>query len=187
MAEELRLAACDVGSNAVRLVVARVIGATDRFLQREAGYRVPLRLGEDSFTTGALGDQKVDGLIEVFKAFRSLVAFFKPHKLRACATSAMREASNGKATAERVWNETGIRLEIITGSEEARTLFSNHHEVGLSTQQGVEDVSSVELSNGHQVERGDQQTDPPSKCHRLAKKLFSGWHVQYPIREELKQ
>jgi exopolyphosphatase/pppGpp-phosphohydrolase len=46
MAEELRLAACDVGSNALRLVIARVMGKTERFLQREASYRVPLRLGD---------------------------------------------------------------------------------------------------------------------------------------------
>ena len=145
MAEDLRLAACDVGSNAVRLVVSRVIGQSDRFLQREASYRVPLRLGEEAFTNGVISDEKVSGLVEVFKAFRLLVGFFKPHKLRACATSAMREAENGKAVAERIWNETGIRLEIITGAEEARTLFSNHLEVGLSPQK---DYLYVDVGGG---------------------------------------
>lgn len=145
MAEELRLAACDVGSNAMRLVVSRVIGTTDRFLQREASYRVPLRLGEDAFTLGALSEDKVNGLVEVFKAFRSLVTFFKPHKLRAYATSAMREAENGAVAAERVWAETGIRIEIITGAEEARTLFSNHLEAGLSTQK---DYLYVDVGGG---------------------------------------
>jgi exopolyphosphatase/guanosine-5'-triphosphate,3'-diphosphate pyrophosphatase len=71
-------------------------------------------------------------LVLVFKAFRSLVEFFKPEKLRACATSALREADNGREVAQRVWDETGVRLEIITGAEEARTLFSIHHEAGLS-------------------------------------------------------
>lgn len=145
MAEELRLAACDVGSNAMRLVISRVIGDSDRFLQREASYRVPLRLGEDVFTSGQISEAKVTGLVEVFKAFRSLVAFFKPHKLRACATSAMREAENGIAAAERVWDETGIRLEIITGAEEARTLFSNHLEAGLSHQR---DYLYVDVGGG---------------------------------------
>ena len=145
MVEDLRLAACDVGSNAMRLVVSRVIGQKDRFLQREASYRVPLRLGEDAFTGGALSEEKIAGLVEVFKAFRLLVGFFKPHKLRACATSAMREAENGKAAAERVWSETGIRLEIITGAEEARTLFSNHLEAGLSPQK---DYLYVDVGGG---------------------------------------
>ncbi len=145
MAENPRLAACDVGSNAMRLVIARVIGDSDRFLQREASYRVPLRLGEDAFTRGALSAEKVDGLIAVFRAFRLLVDFFKPAKLRACATSAMREAENGTASVERVWNETGIRIEIITGAEEARTLFSNHMEAGLSPQK---DYLYVDVGGG---------------------------------------
>jgi exopolyphosphatase / guanosine-5'-triphosphate,3'-diphosphate pyrophosphatase len=132
MSEELRLAACDVGSNAMRLVVARVLGDTNRFLQREASYRVPLRLGEDVFTTGQISAKKIDQLVEVFKAFRLLVDFFRPGKLKACATSAMREAENGQAAADRVWSETGIRTEIISGGEEARTLFANHLEAGLT-------------------------------------------------------
>jgi exopolyphosphatase/guanosine-5'-triphosphate,3'-diphosphate pyrophosphatase len=132
MPDDLRFAACDVGSNAVRLVVSRVLGKTERFLQREASYRVPLRLGDEVFIDGAISSTNVAALVEVFRAFRLLIEFFKPEKLRACATSALREAENGKQAAQRVWDETGIRLEVITGAEEARTLFSIHHEVGLS-------------------------------------------------------
>jgi exopolyphosphatase/guanosine-5'-triphosphate,3'-diphosphate pyrophosphatase len=132
MPDDLRFAACDVGSNAVRLVVARVLGQSERFLQREASYRVPLRLGDEVFTAGVLSSDNVAALVQVFKSFRLLIEFFKPEKLRACATSALREAENGKEVAQRVWDETGIRLEVITGAEEARTLFSIHHEAGLS-------------------------------------------------------
>jgi len=132
--DDVRFAACDVGTNALRLVVSRILGTDRKFLQREASYRVPLRLGEDVFSNGSISEEKVLALIEVFKAFRLLVGFFKPQKLRACATSAMREASNGPAVVERVWNETGIRLEIITGAQEARSLFSNHLEAGLMPQ-----------------------------------------------------
>jgi exopolyphosphatase/guanosine-5'-triphosphate,3'-diphosphate pyrophosphatase len=145
MAENQRFAACDVGSNALRLVVARVIGESDRFLQREASYRVPLRLGEDAFSTGALSECKISGLVTVFGAFRQLIDFFNPVKLRACATSAMREADNGPTAIERVWKETGIRIEIISGAEEARTLFANHMEVGLSTQK---DYLYVDVGGG---------------------------------------
>jgi len=121
-----------VGSNAVRLVVARAVGEGARFLQREASYRVPLRLGDDVFTSGRLPPTKIDQLVTVFHAFRHLVGFFRPHKLRACATSALREAENGTEAAERVWSETGIRVEIVSGAEEARTIFANHLESGLS-------------------------------------------------------
>lgn len=131
MPNDLRFAACDVGSNAVRLVISRSFGATAQFMQREASYRVPLRLGDDAFTRGEITEENATALIEIFKSFRHLINFFKPEKLRACATSALREAANGASIAERVWNETGIRIEIITGAEEARTLFSIHHEAGL--------------------------------------------------------
>ena len=132
MPEDLRFAACDVGSNAVRLVISRVAGSSERFLLREASYRVPLRLGDEVFTSGAISNGNISSLVQVFKAFRNLVEFFKPEKLRACATSALREAENGREVAQRVWDETGVRLEVITGAEEARTLFSIHHEAGLS-------------------------------------------------------
>jgi exopolyphosphatase/guanosine-5'-triphosphate,3'-diphosphate pyrophosphatase len=130
MPDDLRFGACDVGSNAVRLVVARAFDR-GRFMQREASYRIPLRLGDDVFTEGFVPDEKISALIEVFKAFRHLINFFKPARLRACATSAMREANNGELAAQRVWDETGIRIEVITGAEEARTLFSIHNEAGL--------------------------------------------------------
>ena len=132
MPDDLRFAACDVGSNAVRLVVSRVLGNTERFLQREASYRVPLRLGDEVFIDGSISSGNLSALVQVFKSFRLLIEFFKPEKLRACATSALREAENGREVAQRVWDESGVRLEIITGAEEARTLFSIHHEAGLS-------------------------------------------------------
>jgi exopolyphosphatase/guanosine-5'-triphosphate,3'-diphosphate pyrophosphatase len=145
MEKNLRFAACDVGSNAVRLVVAKVIGESKLFLQREASYRVPLRLGEDVFSVGKISDRKRDGLVQVFKAYRALVDYFNPHKLRACATSAMREATNGTEVAQAIWKESGIRLEIISGAEEAGSLFSNHFEVGLSPEK---DYLYVDVGGG---------------------------------------
>lgn len=145
MKDEPRFAACDVGTNAMRLVVSGVFGAERKFLQREASYRVPLRLGEDVFSSGSISEDKIQALVEVFKAFRLLIGFFRPQKLRACATSAMREAENGQLVAERVWNETGIRLEVISGAQEARSLLSNHLEVGLLPQR---DYLYVDVGGG---------------------------------------
>ena len=145
MANEIRFAACDVGSNAIRLVVSRVLGDGNQFLQREASYRVPLRLGEEAFTTGVFSEATTEDMLEVFRAFRSLIAFFKPKKLRACATSAMREAKNGKSVAAKIWKESGIKLEVISGAEEARTLFVTHLEGGLSVQK---DYLYVDVGGG---------------------------------------
>lgn len=145
MVDEVRLVACDVGSNAVRLVVARVLGGDRRFLQREASYRVPLRLGDQVFTAGSLSSQQMEQLLKVFQGFRHLIDFFRPAKLRACGTSALREAENGRLATDRVWNETGIRIEIVSGGEEARTILANHLETGLDPRQ---DYLYVDVGGG---------------------------------------
>ncbi len=134
MTDEIRFAACDVGSNAVRLVVSRVVGKDECFLQREASYRVPLRLGEDAFSEQRLSTDTIDALVEVFSAFSALLRFFRPKALRACATSALREAQNGHLAAQRVEEVTGIPLEIVSGAEEASILFATHLDRGLSSQ-----------------------------------------------------
>jgi len=118
-----RFVACDVGSNAVRLAVAGVQGQPP-FLVREASFRVPLRLGQDVFSTGGILNRTSDDLVEVFHAFSHLIGFFRPEAVRACATSAMREANNGEEVAARVRREAGIPLEIITGSDEAELILS---------------------------------------------------------------
>jgi exopolyphosphatase/guanosine-5'-triphosphate,3'-diphosphate pyrophosphatase len=134
MTDEIRYAVCDVGSNASRLVVARVLGEDPRFLQREASYRVPLRLGEDVFCNGIISEQKANQVLEAFHAFGHLFRLFCPAAVRACATSAMREAQNGPMLADRVWTETGIRIELISGAEEAQTLLFNVSGSWLSPQ-----------------------------------------------------
>ncbi|HSQ41039.1 MAG TPA: hypothetical protein VLM37_02025 [Fibrobacteraceae bacterium] len=121
-----RLAAIDVGSNAVRLVIGRIYGTgTGRFLKREAGYRVPVRLGADVFTTGVIPIAKANDLVETFKAFQHLLTLFAPARMRACATSAMREAGNGGMVVQRIRSETVVPLEIISGQHEAELLFAN--------------------------------------------------------------
>jgi len=118
-----RFVACDVGSNAVRMAVAGVQGDPP-FLVREASFRVPLRLGQDVFSTGGVLNRTADDLVEVFHAFSHLIGFFRPESVRACATSAMREARNGKEVATRVSEECGIPLEIVSGAAEAELILS---------------------------------------------------------------
>ena len=123
-----RFVAVDVGSNAVRLVLAAVQGHPP-FLVREASFRVPLRLGQDVFTIGSVRPSTADDLVEVFHAFSHLIAFFRPDAVRACATSAMREAHNGESVAARVREATKIPLEIISGAVEAELILSLRGEV----------------------------------------------------------
>lgn len=121
-----RFIAIDLGSNAVRLSVAASLSSGE--LVRESSYRVPLRLGEDVFSTGSISSATERKMVSVFLAFRYLIQFFEPAAYRACATSAMREALNGDYITQEILKKTGIRLEIISGKEEAQFLFANRAE-----------------------------------------------------------
>lgn len=128
-AEIQRFAAIDAGSNAIRLVIGRLhCDSTGCFLKREASYRVPLRLGDDAFRMGILSEETIAQLCNIFLGFKHLIRFFAPKAIRACATSAMREASNGAQVVARILQESGIALEIISGKAEAELLFANSME-----------------------------------------------------------
>lgn len=86
---------------------------------------MPIRLGEDSFNTGAISDQRIQKLVKTMLAFKYLMEVQDVVAYRACATSAMREASNGDEVVKIVRNETGIEIEIIEGKEEAEIIYSN--------------------------------------------------------------
>lgn len=117
------LAAIDIGSNAIRLLINYVeqSGAVD--FKKAAFIRVPIRLGEDVFIEGSIGDEKRDKLCEAMQAFAHLMKTFNVQQYRACATSAMREAKNGTEVIEYVHQKSGINIEIISGTEEAETIF----------------------------------------------------------------
>ncbi len=122
-----RFAACDVGTNGVRMQVWQAMESRgEDHLVPEAGYRVPIRLGEDVFSSGSISKTSASHLIHSFKAFAELSEVFGPRSLRAVATSAMRDAKNGLELAEQVRSESGIRLEIIDGQEEAALSLLAH-------------------------------------------------------------
>ena len=90
--------------------------------------RVPLRLGFDVFALGELSENKAVKLRRLMKAFRQLMKIYEVTDYRACATSAMRDARNGKTVIKKILKDTGIRIEIIDGQEEARIIYNNHIE-----------------------------------------------------------
>ncbi len=131
--KETTYAAIDVGSNAVRLLIKRTDGngaADDVRLVKLLLLRVPLRLGFDVFAKGEISKKKAEDVVRFMKACRQLMKIYDVDRLRACATSAMRDAANGQEILREIRKETDIRLEIISGQEEARIVFNNHIERG---------------------------------------------------------
>lgn len=123
----MKLAAIDIGSNAVRLLVCRVHNTSqDIIVKKEELIRVPIRLGEDSFVTGKISDEKVQLLTDTMTAFKLLLNAFEVKAFRACATSAMRDAANTPEILKKIKTETGIEVELISGSTEANLIYENH-------------------------------------------------------------
>mgnify|MGYP000322153365 FL=1 len=127
---KVNYAAIDIGSNAVRLLIKSIDRETvqEKKIKKVMMLRVPLRLGFDVFSIGELSEKKADKLRRLMKAFRQLMKIYDVDDYRACATSAMRDARNGRTIIKKIEKDTGIRIEIIDGQEEARMIYNNHIE-----------------------------------------------------------
>lgn len=124
----MRLAAIDIGSNAARLLITDVISGLQDVPEfiKVVLVRVPLRLGFDVFDKGEITPTRVDKIIKTIKAYKLLLDVYEVKHIRACATSAMRDAVNGAEIIKKVKAETGISIEIITGQDEASLIYENH-------------------------------------------------------------
>ena len=113
-------AVIDIGSNAIRLLFANAHGDIENInIDKASLIRVPLRLGKDVFKNSEISKDREKKLLKTMKAFKLLIGVMEPIKIRACATSAMREAVNSKKIIKKIKSETGINIEIISGTEEA--------------------------------------------------------------------
>jgi len=123
----LILAAIDIGSNAVRLLICEVVkrGKEVEFNKLNL-LRIPVRLGFDVFEKGVIGAQKKKMLINTIKAFNNLMKVYEVDHYMACATSAMRDAENAKEVIKEIKSETSIEIEVITGELEAEIIYENH-------------------------------------------------------------
>ncbi|MFY9242868.1 MAG: exopolyphosphatase [Polaribacter sp.] len=126
MLEIKKYAAIDIGSNAIRLLVSNVIIRPDKEPQfkKSSLVRVPIRLGADTFINGIISEQNTNRLINAIEAFKLLINVHNVERLKACATSAMREAKNGKEVVEKILDKTGVKIDIIGGKEEASIISS---------------------------------------------------------------
>jgi len=119
------IAAIDVGSNAIRLLINNVEDfEAHKAIKKNAYIRVPVRLGEDVFSRGRIGPEKAGHLLETMLAFAQLMHVFNVRQYRACATSAMREAENGPEVAAWVKEKSGLEIDIISGAAEADLAFA---------------------------------------------------------------
>lgn len=122
------LAAIDIGSNAARLLISEASVYTNGKVDftKLNLLRVPLRLGIDVFDKGYITEQRKDNMIKTLKSFRLLMDIYNVQHMRACATSAMRDAANGREIMAEVEKETGISIELISGQEEASIIYETH-------------------------------------------------------------
>jgi exopolyphosphatase/guanosine-5'-triphosphate,3'-diphosphate pyrophosphatase len=117
--------AIDIGTNAARLLIGEIDENDGHEYVKKISYlRVPLRLGMDVFETGKISDHKILEFQKSMKAFKLISEVFEVDVLRACATSAMREATNGKEVRDQIEKYSGVNIEIIKGQEEAELIFS---------------------------------------------------------------
>ena len=124
----MKLAAIDIGSNAARLLVTEVTDEENNkpCFTKLSLVRVPLRLGFDVFETGKISDKKIKLFLETMRGFLHISNAYQVKAMKACATSAMRDAANSKEIISLVKEATGIEIEVISGSFEASLVFENH-------------------------------------------------------------
>lgn len=126
-----KYAAIDIGSNAMRLLVSNIVeqeGKEPQF-NKSSLVRVPIRLGQDAFTVGEITEENISRMVDAMKAYKLLMKVHKVERYMACATSAMREAYNGKEVVETIEHEADVKIEIIDGKKEAAIIASTdlHH------------------------------------------------------------
>ncbi|MEN8816605.1 MAG: exopolyphosphatase [Nonlabens sp.] len=117
----IKYGAIDIGSNAIRLLIATVTLYNDEppVFKKTSLVRVPIRLGQDVFTTGNISKENITRMVDSMKSYQLLMDVHKVKTYKAYATSAMREAQNGMDVVAQIEKESGIHIDIIDGSHEA--------------------------------------------------------------------
>ncbi len=152
--------AIDIGSNAIRLLITTVInqnGKEPRF-KKTSLIRVPIRLGADVFVEGKISKSNYKRMKDALRAFSLLMKSHNVKRYRACATSAMREASNGIKITKKLFKKTGIAIEIINGDDEAAIIattnikeYLKHDKVFLYVDVGGGSTELTVYANKHTV------------------------------------
>ena len=123
-----KLAAIDIGSNAIRLLIVNVVvkkGFPIKFIKSSI-VRVPIRLGQESFTVGEISSKNIRKIVKIIKAFKHIIKVNEVRSSLAFATSALREANNSKEVIQEVKKRTKLKIEIIDGRKEAKIISLNN-------------------------------------------------------------
>lgn len=156
-----KFAAIDIGSNAVRLLVTSIIEQKGKpvIFKKNALVRVPIRLGADVFLGGSISERNQIRINDTMKAFYLLMKSHGIVKYKACATSAMREATNGKKVCTEIKKKCGISIDIIDGEEEATIIaatnlhkFINPNKTYLYVDVGGGSTEFSVIHNGEKIE-----------------------------------
>ncbi|UII31595.1 phosphatase [Fulvivirga ulvae] len=116
----MKLAAIDIGSNAIRLQVTNTIRTKGQLNFKKLEYvRFPLRLGQDVFNTGSISPSKKAKFKKLMKAFKLLIDLYEVDDYMACATSAMRESKNGMEIVKEIEEDVKLKIRVIDGKNEA--------------------------------------------------------------------
>lgn len=134
----MKIAAIDIGSNAARLLIVDVVINKQKMAEfnKVDIVRLPLRLGFDVFETGKVSPLKIEKVLAAMQVFQHLLAFYDVKHVKACATSAMRDAQNGPEIVKKVEHQTGIKIEIISGDQEAVLVNENHIAENMDREHG---------------------------------------------------
>ncbi|CAM4158616.1 Ppx/GppA phosphatase family protein [Flavobacterium antarcticum] len=132
-----KYAAIDIGSNAMRLLISNIVEEKGKVTQfsKSSLVRVPIRLGQDAFTVGEISEENIERMVDAMKAFKLLMKVHRVEKYMACATSAMREAYNGKEVVDLIKKKADIKIDIIDGKKEAAIIASTDLKYLLKTEE----------------------------------------------------
>lgn len=139
----MKLAAIDIGSNAIRLQITRILPHADGSLSHKIleNIRFPLRLGDDAFRMGEITFRNETKFIQLMLAFRTMLDLYEVDDVYGCATAALRDANNGDRILKRSYEKSGLHIDVITGELEAELL-------GLSIQKSINSGDYIHVDVG---------------------------------------
>lgn len=129
----MRYGAIDIGTNAARLLIGEVVeNASYKEIKKVSYTRIPLRLGLGVFEKGEITSAKKEEFLKTIQAFKLICEVFHVNEVKACATSAMREARNGALVQREIKSKTGIDIEVISGDDEAKLIFESFFSISVN-------------------------------------------------------
>jgi len=189
-------AAIDVGSNGVRLLISNILlnKGKDPIFNKSTLVRVPIRLGVDTFNKGEISSDNLQRMIKAMKAFKLLMQVYNVENYRACATSAIREASNAQYIVDEIKKESDVQIDVIDGKTEAEIIASTdlckvieERKNYLYVDVGGGSTEFTFFSNGKQVNSksfkiGSVRSFGSKESFKKTKELAKKW-----IKEEVKK